>query len=294
MPSDRKRDSLVAIDLCAGAGGWACAAAGLPIKIREAVDLDPFALETYKWNHPKTTTTCRDVAELPADSAWIEANRDVDLIVGGIPCEAIAAWRRADGRRPSPEEIERRLHRPLDASLEVVKLLKPRFWCLEDVSEVIGHLPPLTPHQVINSKAFSAQSRKRAYVGNFPTPESNGGSGVLGDVLRPGPHRLGRRVVSRTPKRQQNHTGENHSWWDPERPSHTVCNVSSRRDVETVVVSSDGRRRQMEWQEAAILQGFPGSYTFIGSPTQVTKHIGQAIQIDTGRAILAAIVKSIR
>ncbi|MBM3956596.1 MAG: DNA cytosine methyltransferase [Gemmatimonadetes bacterium] len=39
----------------------------------------------------------------------------------------------------------------------------------------------------------------------------------------------------------------------------------------------------------ARLQGFPEDYLFFGSPTAVWKMIGQAVQIDAGRAILAAI-----
>jgi site-specific DNA-cytosine methylase len=54
-----------------------------------------------------------------------------------------------------------------------------------------------------------------------------------------------------------------------------------------------GRKRQLEWQEAALAQGFPADYLFYGSPTRVAKMIGQAIQIDLGRAILKAICNAI-
>ena len=47
--------------------------------------------------------------------------------------------------------------------------------------------------------------------------------------------------------------------------------------------------RTLEWQEAASLQGFPENYTFIGTRRQAAQMIAQAIQIDTGRAILKAI-----
>jgi site-specific DNA-cytosine methylase len=283
---------LIAIDLCAGVGGWACACLGLRIVIREAIDLDKAALATYAHNFPAVKTTCRDVAELVDDAAWLAANGDVDLILGGIPCEAISKRRRSSANRATPAEVAERVHKPLDACLRIVKLLEPTFWCLEDVVEVVGHLPPLTPYELIDSAKFSAQSRKRAYVGIFPSPRPHGGGGVLGDHLRRGPYRLGGRVVPRTPKRSSNHTAHNHSWWAPERPSHTVCAMSSRRDIETVVVSPLGNRRQLEWQEAASIQGFPSWYTFIGSPTQVGKHVGQAIQVDTGRAILGAVAQA--
>ena len=79
-----------------------------------------------------------------------------------------------------------------------------------------------------------------------------------------------------------------------DRKAPTVLSYSSRRDAEVLVM--DERlpigKRQMEWQEAAVLQGFPEDYVFFGSPSDVAKQIGRAIQIDTGRAILSAIVAS--
>ena len=48
--------------------------------------------------------------------------------------------------------------------------------------------------------------------------------------------------------------------------------------------------RNPEWQELAALQGFPLDYLFYGSPTDVMKMVGRAVQIDLARAILSGIV----
>jgi len=53
-----------------------------------------------------------------------------------------------------------------------------------------------------------------------------------------------------------------------------------------------GGLRQIEWQEAAALQGFPEDYLFYGSPGDVSLQIGRAVQIDTARQILRAICRA--
>jgi site-specific DNA-cytosine methylase len=51
--------------------------------------------------------------------------------------------------------------------------------------------------------------------------------------------------------------------------------------------------RQVEWQELAVLQGFPNDYCFCGSPTRVVKMIAQAVQVDTARAILERLIEEL-
>ena len=79
----------------------------------------------------------------------------------------------------------------------------------------------------------------------------------------------------------------------PDRKARTVIAVSTRHDPAYVIVdeSLPGGLRQISWQEAARLQGFPQDFVFYGSPTDAGKMIGQAVQIDTGRAILEAVVQ---
>ena len=45
----------------------------------------------------------------------------------------------------------------------------------------------------------------------------------------------------------------------------------------------------MDWQEQAIVQGFPEDFSFVGGLQRTQKMLGQAIPIYVGRAILKAI-----
>lgn len=289
-----KQRSLGAIDLCGGAGGWACAARGLPIQMLAAVDMWPPACRTYEINHPGTQIICGDLREAELQKTLIEkfAGR-VDLIVGGVPCEWLTRYRSLR----QVNAVERASERAtLDSVLALVKALAPRYWCLEDVEGLIAELPILTPYVKINSAAYSPQRRKRVYVGQFPSPSPGRSKRTLRHAIRPGPYRIGSMSFQRTPVISRTFNRGTVLAAHLDRKAPTVCDYGSRRDGELVLVdpSLPGGKRQLEWQEGAALQGFPSHYLFYGCPGDVSRMVARAIQIDTGRAILKAIVRDWR
>ena len=80
----------------------------------------------------------------------------------------------------------------IDAILAFVAEARPRYWCFEDVVGLIDELPPLTPYQVLHAEEWSAQRRKRVYVGRFPAPVTKRCREVIDDKLRRGPYRIGK------------------------------------------------------------------------------------------------------
>ncbi|HZL38009.1 MAG TPA: DNA cytosine methyltransferase [Tepidisphaeraceae bacterium] len=281
---------LRAIDLCCGAGGWACAARGLPIRVELAVDLWPAAARTYALNHPETEVIVGDVRDPAIQDRVESAAVGVDLIVGGIPCEWLSSYRTLNPVKRPERDSERAT---LDAVLGLVRRIGPRFWCLEDVKGIVRELPILTPWQEVNSRGFSAQRRKRVFVGDFPVIAAGDDHRVLADCLRRGPFRIGRRSAHRNPVVQRSFTKTESLAAYPDRKAPTMAGLCSRRDAELLVVDPAiaGGKRQLEWQEAARLQGFPDDYVFFGSPTDVGLMVARAVQIDTGRAILERIVE---
>jgi len=278
-----------AIDICCGAGGWGCAARGLPIEIVLAIDLWGVACRTYSLNHPQTEVVVGDIRD-PLTQAGILAT-PCDLVLGGIPCEWVSKYRSLVKVTDAELEKERAT---LDAALAIVGQLAPAFWCLEDVPEIVGQLPLMTPRVILDSRHWSAQRRKRAYIGHFPEPPRGGCRKTFGDVVRPGPYRIGPRAIDREPVTSQNFDGKHTLGCHRDRKGPTVLCLSSRRDAELVLVDPalPCGKRQIEWQEGAALQGFPTDYVFYGSPGDVAKQIGRAVQIDTGRAILEGIVEA--
>jgi site-specific DNA-cytosine methylase len=55
--------------------------------------------------------------------------------------------------------------------------------------------------------------------------------------------------------------------------------------------SLPGGMRNPEWQELAVIQGFPTDYLFYGAPTDVMKQVGRAVPIPLAQAILRGIVE---
>lgn len=285
---------LQAIDLCCGAGGWACAARGLPIDIIMAVDWWEPACLTYRLNHPATQVIRADIKHPPFNPVTLRGK--IDLVVGGIPCEWLSNYRGwSDQSRVKPEEIatERAL---LDSVLAIVLAIAPRYWCLEDVKGIVRELPPMTPYTEIDAAKYSGQRRKRVYVGEFPHPSpppADARHKTLGHYIRPGPYRVGRRLSGREPATARTFSQSTFLAAYPGKKAPTVCNYGSRRDSELGLMDDrvPGGVRQLEWQEGSALQGYPGDYVFWGSPTDVSVMVARSIQIDTGRAILEGICR---
>lgn len=282
------KDVITAIDICGGAGGWACAARGLPVRIVYTVDLWDACMKTYELNHPGTECVCGDIRDEELRADILRRFRGVDLVLGAIPCEWLSVCRNI--HQTTFEELERE-RATLEAALGLARDLEPRWWCFEDVIQLAKELPEGTPSRVIDSADYSPQKRKRLYVGEFPEPAPGDCADVMSAYLRPGPYRIGYQTYGR-----EVHT---HGWGDgmlqpylPDRKSRTIVDNGSRNDPRSAIADSrvPGGIRQIEWQEAARLQGFPEDYLFYASPTALAKIIGQAVQIDTAHAILEAIV----
>ena len=296
-----KTSTIRAIDLCAGAGGWACAARGLPIEIVAAVDFWEPACRTYRLNHPRTDVIQADLRDGAVRRRLIELAKSagVNLVLGGIPCEWLSI-RRNVGKKPGASELEGQ-RATLKAVLNMVKAISPRWWCLEDVKGLVAELPAGTPWIEIDAADYSPQRRKRIYVGEFPRPQGTGplisprSKLVMRDCLRPGPYRIGTRSFGREFVTSNSFHPDKAYAAASGGKSPTICNLSSRRDPEFLVIDDtikvNGGARQLEWQEGAALQGFPQDYIFYGSPSDVGAQIGRAIQIDTGRVILQGIVR---
>jgi len=192
--------TLRAIDLCAGAGGWACAARGLPIRFVAVADWAEDCLETWSLNHgqahPDCAVLCCDLASAEGRRQIlkaVKAARGVDLILGAIPCEQLS---HARANRPlKPGELEA-VHDLIDSSFSLVKKLKPRYWSFEDVTQVEGHLVPPIEFGInydvrrIQAADYGPQRRLRTFFGRFPSPAPpEPGPRILSEVLRPGPYR---------------------------------------------------------------------------------------------------------
>jgi site-specific DNA-cytosine methylase len=291
---------LIAVDLCCGAGGWACAARGLPIRFALVADLAADCLETWRVNHLRDHPGCLmlrgdlSLAESREQILAALGTRKIDVVLGGIPCEPVSSARGAV--RASDGEMDS-WHRLLDSCLALVAALRPRWWAIEDVIQIERHLPlPLvcgraTPFRRIEAADFGPQRRLRTFLGKFPDPLPEDGPRCLGDVLDPGPWMSV--PAAEACERTNGCVGRDKvRVLDPSKPSWTVMGAldrSSRRRRSWMIETADGRLRKLDWREAALLQGFPRDSIFCAGHMRTQKMIGQAVSIHVGRAILKAI-----
>lgn len=305
-----RRERLTAIDLCCGAGGWACAARGLPIEFLTVADLSPIHLETWRQNHAGDHPRCRRLRCDLADSAGVAGvleellGHRVDLIVGGIPCEQVS---QAAGAQSAAIKDAARLakwHALIDNVLSIVAALKPRWWAIEDVVPLQRHLPTALelgwhiPRRKIDAHLFGPQRRRRLFLGDFPAPLPPDNPGVLADCLLPGPHKCFREPEKFDTVESGRNAGRVGNTrirvLDPSKPSWTILGAGERGSRQRRAFSvrdSRGRLRQLSMGERARIQGFPADFLFDETAAHAEKQIGQAIPIYVGRAILEAIVR---
>jgi DNA (cytosine-5)-methyltransferase 1 len=283
-----------AIDLCCGAGGWACAARTLPIDVVLAVDLWGVACVTCELNHPNATVWSLDVRDPIVQEKIVAFAREngVRLVLGGIPCEWLSVYRHLQKVGQAERDANRLT---LDSCLGLVKQIEPQWWCIEDVKQIIGELPPFVPYEIFDAAHWSGQRRRRCFIGEYPKPQRDaiGGAKLLRDYIRSGPYRLGRRLMGRTPQRSRTFSKHTCLAAELDRKAPTVVSQCSRHDAELAIVdpSLPGGMRNPEWQELAVIQGFPTDYLFYGAPTDVMKQVGRAVPIPLAQAILRGIVE---
>lgn len=121
-----------AISLYCGAGGldWGFVQAGF--EVTWAIDNDAFAIESYKKNIGEHAV-CGDVLKISPPKDRCE---DVDVVIGGPPCQGFSVIGRMDPGDPRSQHV--------DHFLDVVEQVKPRAFVMENV-KALGVSPRWQP-----------------------------------------------------------------------------------------------------------------------------------------------------
>lgn len=120
----------VAIDLFSGAGGLSEGLLAAGINVAVAVENHPHPALTHAFNHPGTTVLCCDIRELSLNSLTSHLkNRtgqtNVDLVVGGPPCQGFSPAGKQDPNDPRNKLFEE--------FLRVVDHFRPSMFLFENV-----------------------------------------------------------------------------------------------------------------------------------------------------------------
>ena len=124
-----------AIDLFAGAGGLSLALQNSGFSILMANEINPRFAETHHFNFPQVPLIQKDINELCEDD-WIDiiGNKEVDLVVGGPPCQGFSVFgkrRFINTQEYDPHQDPRNFL--VYQYIRIVKELRPKFFFMENV-----------------------------------------------------------------------------------------------------------------------------------------------------------------
>lgn len=123
--------SVRCIDLFAGAGGFSLGAEQAGAHVEHAIEIDEWACDTLKYNHPHCRVTSAD-ARLLDDNWWrSEVQKYPDLLIGGPPCQGFS---RAGPSNKDPKDPRNSLFEEL---IRVVRVLEPKLVILENVPGIL-------------------------------------------------------------------------------------------------------------------------------------------------------------
>ena len=118
----------IVIDLFAGCGGLSLGFEQAGFDIAASVEIDPIHSAVHEYNFPYSTTICSDVKNVSGNDIRQKAalgNRDIDVVVGGAPCQGFSLIGKRSLDDPRNQLI---LH-----YVRLISELRPKYCVLENV-----------------------------------------------------------------------------------------------------------------------------------------------------------------
>jgi len=190
------------LDLFSGAGGLALGFEQAGFDLAAAVEVDPIHAAVHSYNFPQSATICTDAIEISGAEIVERAGVDIDVIVGGAPCQGFSLIGKRALDDPRNQLVSHFLRlvveiQPTAFVLENVKGLtlgKHREFLDEVVEEFARHdYQVALPWRVLNARDYGVpQDRQRLFlVGTkngvplppYPQPLNGAGHVTCGDAL---------------------------------------------------------------------------------------------------------------
>ena len=112
------------LDIFAGAGGLSLGALQAGIDVSIAVEMDKFAAETYKHNHPNARVICDNISDVSTDTL---RKNSFFIIMGGPPCQGFSLSNTRSRNLDNPKNFL------FKEFVRFVKDLQPKWFLFENV-----------------------------------------------------------------------------------------------------------------------------------------------------------------
>ena len=194
---------MVAVELCAGAGGLSRGFASAGIKVEIAIERDHNAAATYRANFPDVDLMERDIESVTGGMILERMNiekGDLGVLVAGLPCQGFSESNRRTRTANNPRNL---LYREV---LRLLPEIDPRWFVIENVAgistlnsghfqrDMIGEFAGAgyrVESSILNAADFGVpQTRKRVFIvgtrtdRRFMVPERiTGGSPTVRDAI---------------------------------------------------------------------------------------------------------------
>ena len=158
------KKKIVVVDLFAEAGGFSTGAVQAGAVLALAMDLWNLAMLVHHANHPHTPFIQHELGDLDADLAlirkyvqpYIDMGYHFQFLLRSPPCQALSNASSRDPREGLPMVMH---------YLDLVEMLQPDSWSMENVVPVRRFLPEDIPSVVLDSADFGVpQRRRRCFV----------------------------------------------------------------------------------------------------------------------------------
>ncbi|MFX1482719.1 MAG: DNA cytosine methyltransferase, partial [Promethearchaeota archaeon] len=125
------------LDLFCGGGGFSYGFVPLSNDVHLAIDIDPYALETYRMNYPRAKTWSTDIHDLHSLQVEEVLGGSPDIIIASPPCEEFSKAN-PTSQIPAAERIygEGTAQLLLDA-IRLIGDLAPRVFVIENVAAIL-------------------------------------------------------------------------------------------------------------------------------------------------------------
>lgn len=120
------------LDLFSGCGGISLGFKLAGFNISGGIDIDPDSIKTFQKNFPKSKAVCESLLEYSDDKILNDfGNKDIDVIVGGPPCQGFSSANRWNKENEDPR------NKLFFEYLRFVELLKPKAVVIENVRGIL-------------------------------------------------------------------------------------------------------------------------------------------------------------